>query len=180
MPSPRLDYEVTMEDVVAFNRFHHKSSPHVRRQVRIAQLGGSAALLVAGGALALLDTWVLAAGSLLASVVYGFTLPWHIERTTKRNVEKLFSEGDNPSLLGPHTLELADDGLVERTVIGEQKTHWVGIQRIAESETHTFIYTGALTAHIVPRARLEAEAYQAFIDELERRRDQLLLAERTD
>lgn len=60
-------------------------------------------------------------------------------------------------------LTLDDGGLTVAAGNRSTRTPWSGIQRIAETPGHYFIYTGPSEAHVLPRTGREAQA-QAFVE----------------
>ncbi len=62
-------------------------------------------------------------------------------------------------------LSLDDDGFTVAAGQRSTRVPWAGVQRIAETPDHYFIYTGQSEAHVVPRRGREAEA-QAFVEAL--------------
>jgi hypothetical protein len=167
----RLDYEVTLDDVVRFNAYHHDHSPSSRRVFRSVQLTGTGLILGVAGVCAVFEAWLYASFFGITAIIFPFVFQHQVRSQVKKGAKKLLEEGDNPTLVGPHSLELTENGLLERTAMNTSETHLVGIQRIVEDDHHTYIYIGATQAHIIPRDRLEPDAYRAFKAELERRRN---------
>ena len=69
--------------------------------------------------------------------------------------------------MGEHRLEIENDGLTERTDVNETKTLWRGMERVASTKTHTFIYVTSLSAHIIPHDRIMAGNLQEFVQDVE-------------
>lgn len=78
----------------------------------------------------------------------------------------MYAEGLNRGLLGTHELELTEDGIIERSEVGEHKTTWQGIERIISTTEHTFVYVSALMAQVIPRNAVTEGDYDAFVDAL--------------
>ena len=56
-------------------------------------------------------------------------------------------------VLGEHTLEITDDGLIETTEYNRSLHRWAGIHKVTESRRFLWIYVTDTLAHIVPRRR---------------------------
>ena len=65
-------------------------------------------------------------------------------------------------LLGTHTLELTESGLVETTWVGESRSSWVGVDRVEQDESYIYIYMSAIVAHVVPKRAFGAGQADAF------------------
>lgn len=140
--------------MVAFNRHYCAHSPAIRRTKLTYTLLVSA-LLIAGSLFVPLIEGVtrpiiVAAAVVFAglfSVVFSYTFPALMDRQVRR----LYKEGTNKGTLGQHELEIDDSGLVERTEVSESRQSWQGIERISETEKHTFIYISSMMAHVIPK-----------------------------
>lgn len=164
-PLAFVSYVLTMDDLHAFNRHHGRSSPVVRAgrlKVRLALTFFLAALLGAlgWGARAGVGFWLL--GALIILVWYAL-FPRRIESMQRRFTERTYGEGKNADLLGPHTVELTDEGVVERTPLRKLEVKWGAVERVASSDEHLFIWTSGFNAVVVPRrAFADEDALKAF------------------
>jgi len=166
----RIRYEVSLEDLIAFNLFHIRTSPTVGRARRWGLWGPP--LLVMGAALAAAlggrrPEWML--GGVVFGALYMLVYPLGYRRRMERTIRSLVNEGRNDSVLCEHVLEITPDGLVDRTPVSETKAAWSIIERIEKTDTHTFVYTQAQGAHIIPRAALKDGDQEAFVAALEDR-----------
>jgi hypothetical protein len=83
-------------------------------------------------------------------------------------VRKLFREGANKSLIGPHELELLGGELISRSPFSESKMRLEAVERIAFDGRYTYIYVGALTAHVIPQDSVWDGDLEAFSEALQR------------
>lgn len=163
--SEEVRYQVGVEDIVAFNDWHHQTSAHSRRLVAIFRavfalmaVGLFAFMSYSGTPAVMLVPWCLGAAILVASVPAIFR--WSVRRSARR----LFAEGHNRGVLGPHHLEVRDDFLLETSDLGEQRTHWRAVERVAVTDDHVFVYLSAMSGHTVPRSAFADEAaLQRFV-----------------
>lgn len=96
----------------------------------------------------------------LFSVVFSYIFPASMDRQIRR----LYKEGANKGVIGRHELEIDDDGLVERTEVNETRQSWRGVERIAETDEHAFIYISSMAAHVIPKHSMTVGDPDAFID----------------
>lgn len=107
---------------------------------------------------------------LWAAIAVGWALiiPGALRRSADRQVRRLYREGKNRGILGPHEFEVSDAMLVERTPVGETRTVLAAVERVASDGTHTFIYLSALTAYVIPHGAVTEGDVDAFIAVVER------------
>ena len=73
-------------------------------------------------------------------------------------------------VLGEHTLEITDEGLVESTEVNRSLANWRTSFRIHETSRYAYIYVSVGNAHVVPKARPPLEGSVAeFLGELRAR-----------
>ena len=160
----QIHYQLTVEDIAAFNVHHSRTSRLSRRRLRLTQLWGIFCTLVvvmiwprwsslerALFFLAFCSFWLLA---------YPVYYPWVI----KRNARKIYSEKESKGVLGKHSIAIRADGVTERSAVGESRTGWEGIERIAADGQYVYLYIGPLQAHVIPkRAFQNDEEVEAFL-----------------
>ena len=95
----------------------------------------------------------------LLSAIFNCTFPASVDRQARR----LYKEGTNKGVFGQHEIEIDDDGLVERTEVNETRQSWHGVERIAETDEHAFIYISSVMAHIIPKQSVTAGDPDTFI-----------------
>lgn len=159
-----IRYNITMDDLVAFNLYHFTRSPFIKGinygvMIVVAMLivlGFSFASISSGEPIAAILGVIFAA---LFCVIYQWMWPasldWHVRR--------LLSEGHTKGMLGPHELEIDPQGIIERTDMNESRTAWRGVDRIVETEDYAFIYISAIMAHVIPKHATTTDDPTAFI-----------------
>lgn len=154
------EYEVTRDDHLQFNLHHTSHAPALVALMRRTRI--TAALLalvsVAAGGL-LIAKWPLPTSLtlavLLAAAVWLTITPfqrWFTRRTLRR-----MSLADQLGESGRHRLGIDAKGLHENAPGGVTHVPWDRVQRIDETPTHAFIYTGANAALILPKAGREPQ-----------------------
>ncbi len=73
-------------------------------------------------------------------------------------------------ILGEHTLEITEEGLVESTEVNRSLANWRTSFRICETTRYAYIYVSVGSAHVVPKAKPPLEGSVAeFLGELRAR-----------
>jgi hypothetical protein len=65
-------------------------------------------------------------------------------------------------ILGEHTLEITDRGLLERTEFNETLVKWRGIGRVHSSARYVYIYVSDFNYYAVPKRQFTVEYINAF------------------
>jgi hypothetical protein len=154
------EYEITKEDLSAFNLYHHRHSPTARRQYLRSWLVPAFVLM-----LACIAIWYLAdreRGKPLSTFldllplfsvipVYLLYFPWAYRRKLRKIVAGMVSEGQNRGLFSRHRVTISPDGVTNSGEFSQSSTKWRAVERVAASNEHAYIYTSAMGAIIVPR-----------------------------
>jgi hypothetical protein len=165
----KISYDNTIDDVVAFAHYNHAHSPTVR-QARAAITFAVALLIVAVmTGIGSPDHVAISFGiGLGLAVVYVLTAPRMRRRQTERQIRRIYAEGSNKGILGPHELELTASHLIDRTPYHEGVTQVEALEKVVIAGEYTFIYVSALTAHVVPRKAVTAGDYEQFTEAIAR------------
>ncbi len=162
-----LKYDTTLEDVVAFNRYHSANSPYIRK-IKLLSVILMAALLIFGSLLVPLPGEVSRSFVVVSAVVFSglsaVAFNYFFVAALERQARRLYGEGMNRGTFGQHELEIDDDGIVERTKYNETRNSWRGVERIAETEKHAFIYVSSMAAHVIPKRSVSEGDPEAFIE----------------
>jgi hypothetical protein len=167
------EYEITKDDLSAFNYYHHFHSPTARRQyLRSWLLPAFVWLLVCMGIWYLADkgrgTPLRTFRDLLPLFggvpLYLIYFPWWYRRKVKKIIAGMVSEGQNRSLLGHHQVSLSPENITESGEFGQNSTAWRAVERVAQNGDYAFVYVNALAAIIIPRRAFgEATEFEEFV-----------------
>ncbi|HSB08553.1 MAG TPA: YcxB family protein [Blastocatellia bacterium] len=164
-----VEYELTTDDLYAFQWRAALRSPIARRARRKVYAGWLLALLLFSALPA-----IGADGFVISRVNFTFLLvafpvvvlaQWYLERRLTRQaiLQLLNGEKAEKGQLGRHKVVLSESGVVESTAVGESRTSWAGVDRIEHNPEYIFIYTSRAAAHIIPKRAFrdmqEAEAF---------------------
>lgn len=82
----------------------------------------------------------------------------------------------NKTLLTEHTITLADGSFVEETAYNKTDHKWSGVQKLARTRRHMFIYVAQYAAHVVPRRAFRDDTeWDSFYDFCRQRIDAVSL-----
>lgn len=162
-----LEYEITSDDLVAFNLHAGTTDAAVTKQRAISRVGGSAAVLVTLTALLAIEGhWI--AGPVVggvAALVFWMVWPRIWGWLLRRNVLRLAKAG-GLGTPGPCRIWVDADGVHEATPYGTSGVAWAGIARIDETATHVFIFIGPVEAYIIPK-RIGEAVVREFVSAVE-------------
>ncbi len=165
----RIKYNVTIDDLVAFNLFYQEHSAIGRRNRLIS------GLILPIGIFVLLSFLGVVQGNwttpIVAAIAAGLLAIWvrcGWRKGIEKIVRKMLAEGSNKSILGPHELELTMYGLTDRNEYGEEKFSWGGVERLGFTPDYTFIFTGATSAIPIKGSSVIKGDYLEFVDFLKR------------
>lgn len=162
----KITYDLTIDDMVAFNQYHNSTSPTVKRtKYRLIFV---ASFIAIGLSLVIKPTPEFTRLEMVTVAVgysiFCFLLTLYLFRSSARRfIPRLLKESSNKGLIGWHELEVDKDGLVEKTEVNETRHSWLGISKIVETETHAFIFVSSIMAHVIPKNSISSGNVDQFI-----------------
>ena len=147
-----LEFEITGEDLVAYNVYGATTAPAAKKQSARYRVWLSLAVLVA------LTILIASDGSWFEGVVFGLVgaavlwLVWPRLWTwmTRSNVLRHAKTG-GLGTPGPCRIWVDEYGIHDATPNGASSVTWQGIDRIEENASHVFVFTGPLQAYVIPK-----------------------------
>lgn len=162
----KIKYRVTMDDLVAFNIFHHRNSAFMKRRKMIHGVVLPVCYFFVFCIVGIVKhSWQPV---VIAIIIFGSLMLWSLgtwEKNIKRNSRKMLNEGEETAV-GAFELEITGDCLIEKGEHSETSWSWDSIGKIGTSPEHIFAYTSAVTAIIIPQAGLIEGSYAEFLVEL--------------
>jgi hypothetical protein len=176
-----IRYDNSIDDMVAFNRYHFLHSPAFRTQrvmyvilglmIPIGLIGASIAFM--GSTLFEGDLAERTASAFMLLVLLGIagslSVAWLwlfrqvVLNSLENQVRRVFRQGANKGAFGNHELELTETSLIERTAFNETATKLEAIERLVDAGNLTLIYFGSLTAYVIPRHAVTEGDYDHFV-----------------
>ncbi|GMT50207.1 MAG: hypothetical protein IEMM0008_1746 [bacterium] len=144
-----VEYELSNNDLLAFNLFVCKTSPSfMRRNIYLPQI-----ILPFLIAVFLLVLWnrnnlksILL--GLIPSLIWFFIYPKFQWWYTKKNTLKVLNEGDNTDSV---SLTLSPDKVIVKADSGEAMYKWSKINKIVETEDYIYLFITNIFAMIIPK-----------------------------
>lgn len=148
----KIVYRVEMQDIVAFNQYNLEDTGTLKSLRLKTIVIGCVIIAVLGG-------WQYRVTESIDPIITGAIFAiifstWILKRdfrVSPKKIQKIYGGDTNKGVLCQHQIELVDDGLIESTSLGEQKTTYSGIEKIDQTDTHGFIFIGTMNAHTIPR-----------------------------
>lgn len=160
-----VEFDLTPEEWVELALEHNRRSPMYRNAIRSGQRSFGL-LVVLLALLGLLNGYGLFAMTFLF-VGAGVTvfLPRILERSHRKQYEKLARQGIQNGMFGTHRIELLDEGVFDDTDAYRKLTRWHAIDRVAEGPGAFLIYLGSDAFLPIPHSAFrDAETLRAFAD----------------
>jgi len=167
------EYEITHDDLSAFNLYHNRHSPTARRHyLRSWLLPPLIWLLVCAIIVYLagrqrgtplrsfLDLLPLFSGIPL----YLLYFPWAYRRKLRKIIAGMVGEGHNRGLFGRHRVTISPEGVNDWSEHSQTSRTWRAVERVAASDDYVYLYVSALTAIIIPaRAFADRSKFKEFV-----------------
>ena len=152
-----IEYEITRDDLYAFQWRAAFDTPRGRRARRNIYLGWLLAVVLFAIVPAIgADGFTfsrISFGFILIALPLAFLFQWWFERRVMRRGIRQLLKDERPDrgLLGRHRVVLSDEGVVESTTVNETRTSWAGVDRVEQNPDYIFIYVSAAGAHVIPK-----------------------------
>ncbi len=172
----KLEYSVSLEDIIAFNNHHMEATPSIRRKLAVMRFVWSFAPLLAIWAITSFEgmapgkaMWAIGFVAICISAPIFLLQPFYLRWCNNRQVRKVYSSEKSQALLGAREIKISSSALLETTPEGENQTSYDSISRIDSDDDYTFIYAANSKVHIVPKKTVQSGNYDEFVAELKRK-----------
>jgi hypothetical protein len=155
----KIRYSNTIDDVVAFARYHAARSQSMQLLMAVVRWVLPAMMAILAGLSLLQGAWASVAWCLVPAILLFIVAPWIPGLAARLS----YREGKNKGVFGPHELELVPPNLIERSLVSEQRT-WLGaVEHVGTTATHAFLFVSANSAHVIPKASVTDGDYEGFV-----------------
>lgn len=160
-----VEYENTMQDYTDYVLHGYYHSASVKRSILITRI--SVPVMGILIALALFHVTKTPAPhrydiSIIISLLWVVFYPKYLDRVIRRNITKMM-KGKSEGLLGNRQLSVTPECIVSKAKTGEERNN--SIEKIEQTDKYIFIYTNAMSAHVVPkRVFKNAQEQQEFLE----------------
>src|SRR6266850_7089827 len=168
-----VDYQLSPDDLVAFNLYHHFRSRTARRSyLRSWFVPALIGLILCTGLWYLaqkqsgtpLRTFLALLPLLSFAPVYLIYFPWAYRRKLRKIIAGMVSEGNNRELFSRRRVSTSIDGISEISDLAQKSISWRAVERVVYNDDYVFVYTSALTALIVPRRAFSNQSeFEKFV-----------------
>jgi len=162
-----IEYELTEEDVVAFNLYHVKHSKVGKKSLQWQRYVSPLIFLLFAYFLSIftdMQRGPLFATFGLTAILWVMLYPKYFYFHIARQVGKMLKGGKNEGLVGKHTMNMNKAGIHDKTVVGETNVEWIGVKDLIEDAEYFYIYTSTVSAYIIPKRDVySAEGLKAYV-----------------
>lgn len=163
-----IEYELTLDDHIAFNLYHARHSPTMRRNYLINYLSPVIVFLILSlymlfdikmNSHAYSAIWIPMILMMLV-LLWLYWVPRYYVKALKTHVKKINSEGKNKDKTTFGKVKLTFEP-TEIKIVGENseaKANWKAIEKITPTEQHVFMFTAPNFALIIPKRAFPDEA----------------------
>jgi hypothetical protein len=151
-----IDYELTIDDHIAWNMFFQRTSPVARRQALLAWMLVGIVLFLSVLILPSLSlNWpesIMVSGvAAIPSLILWSFVPLLRRGQVKRIIRRMYVEGHNYNLIGPRRLTISREFLAVASPWSHSLTRWAGIAEIRREPEAVYFCIASSTAVIAPR-----------------------------
>ena len=160
-----IRYTIALDDLKAYHDAIRSAVPGFVRIRCLQSIGGPLFLLV----LLWLPThfehgwWPTLVGVLPAAALGIYLLRESPGLWKRANLDAMYRAGKLDGHLGEHSLELREDGVLERNRAGEHLSHWDQIENIYSTPQRTFFVTKTHLGYVLPKPSIVEGSYEAFV-----------------
>lgn len=162
-----IQYELTEEDYIRFNLSHIKRSKTGMRMLLLQRIIGPVIILGVGALMFAtlfqeMSWWLFGVYGVI-SLIWFLYYPKYFERHIRKQTKRMIQERSNEGMVGPHTMELNEDGLRDKNAFGETHVSWNGIKDVVEEDDYLYLYNSSVSAYILPKRGQDMEEVKRWL-----------------
>jgi hypothetical protein len=163
-----VEYENTLDDVIAFSVHVNQTSPALRLNLRLRWGVAAVACVILLAATLVLQSFMPNRGLFvgLYAIIMGLLLLTYSRRYRtgiRRLHTRLYREGANRTLVGPRRLTLTPEFVDYATPLSQSMTRWLGVEKVEVTDQALYIYLSSFSGISVPRrAFVSTEEFEQF------------------
>lgn len=157
-----IEYDITKDDIHAFNLYHSTQSPSARRSYLRAWLIPAlvwlflcvmiwSSAIAVGNDIPPLKAFLDLLPLFCGVPLYLIAFPWYYRRKLRKTIAAMVDEGENRGLFGLRKVSITPEIIAQSGEYGQSSTSWKAVERIVQNNDYAFIYLNALAAIIIPR-----------------------------
>ncbi len=164
-----LKFDLTLEDLVAFTRYHNQQSPTMQKiKINALVVWGFVFFwicLIRFQPLRLEVTVTSVAIALVGASIYCIGYSWMFGSNIAYAAKEMYQETQSVGMTGSFELEIDHEKISERREGGGSYQEWRTVLTIVETENHVFLYISSVQAHIIPKHGIQAGMLDQFVDQ---------------
>ena len=162
--APTLEYDNTIDDFAALSKLYIQATPGVAHRITLLRWLMPLVVLMLFWLLYLRHDSMIGLGIAAAfSVLWVLMWPSYVYLRNARRVRSVYRRGRNRGLLGKHRLTLKGYALEEVNEGGFSVRQTDTIERVLSSPEHVAIFVSAVSAFVVPVARVSEGNVSEFL-----------------
>lgn len=149
-----IEYELTAEDVVAFNLYHVKHSKVGKNSLQWQRYISPLIFLLFAYFLSIftdMPRGPLFVTFILTAIFWVILYPKYFYYHITRQVSKMLKAGKNEGLVGHHSMKMNKTGINDKSAVDETNVHWAQVKNLIEDAEYFYIYTSTVSAYIIPK-----------------------------
>jgi hypothetical protein len=157
----KIKYEIDLDDFFVFSDHLMKTSPLMLRAIRKGQMWWASGPLAGGFVVSILKVAspeksiaILAILSVAVSLPMFLLYPHYFKYRNKKQIKELQKSDNYKGVLGAHEMTITDEYLAETTEYNGSKIPWNALNKIETVSDNTYVFTGELTAYIIPHKKI--------------------------
>src|SRR5450759_932428 len=159
-----IKFNLTEEDMFALSKCRLSYMPALRRRQERLRLGYTVGLSIIALGMWILSSEKIIAFSLAALAVLVFSFfPFIQEARLHRLVLSAYKDEEKRKRLSETSLIASQEGLQERSAMGETLFLWDKLDKVIVTPTHAFISANRSFTIVIPKERVSLGDYDDFI-----------------
>ena len=114
---------------------------------------------------------------LIGAFIWSILVPALLKKRFQQHISEQLSDEDISSAIGGCTLKVIENGLLEKTSLGETLLKWSDVVRLEQSKHHVYLYMSDDAAIIIPKEMVSEDSdykefYEGLLEALDRENNQ--------
>lgn len=164
----KIVYRNDVNDVIALYMYF-QSLPVAKFRRLVLQRILPILLLIVGGVIALsIDSFIPILAVIIIIAIIEIRYTW-IHKKVIKTLKNTAKDPLHKGFFCEHTLELNNDGLIEKTNMNERKDTWKGVSRLIVDNNRAYITIGNNEQHIIDSKKVISGNFAEFIEEVRKK-----------
>lgn len=156
----KLNYNQSVDDIVAFNIHHLNHSKTGKKALMIQRLVGPIMFIVMFFVITMISdipAWYWGISFAIAAVLWVIFYPKSVVKQVEKRVRKMIEEDDNKGLIGDRVVEISENGIDVTTDYSKVNHSWESVNKIEQDEKYIYIYQSSMSAVMIPKSIFDTD-----------------------